>query len=330
MKKRSKKSGGRRRRSYPGLVARYKRRGLWHRVNRANGKAETILAGIFLAITTGDGEASEGYHAFIRGWHGSIHARFACVDNFLQKVQDHPAWPCPPALIQRVIVLRDKLVKLIPLCESTGSSMDLRAERDEALDEAVKLCRGAGQSWAHEMFAEAVMTAKDVHSLGFLLLGEAGGTRERGEPTKELALTKVEVRNADFVEVVVDQSAGENAAQVTHGWPPGVKQILIVIKDIDGKTELFRQMSKHQHNQFEMPAGSHGKRFIATAAFLKHVDDKPQFGNEEIFAMPVTVSDLMADHERVEHDNLANLDEIERLKAALEAERKKNEQKEQG
>jgi hypothetical protein len=76
-----------------------------------------------------------------------------------------------------------------------------------------------------------------------------------------------------------------------------------------------------------MPAGSHGKRFIATSAFLKHVDDRPRFGNEEIFAMTVTVSDMMADHERAGQANLANLDEIERLKAALEAEKKKNEEK---
>jgi hypothetical protein len=46
-------------------------------------------------------------------------------------------------------------------------------------------------------------------------------------------------------------------------------------------------------------------------------------------AMPVTVSDLMAERNRVDQDNQANLDEIDRLKAEIkrrdEEEKKKNE-----
>jgi hypothetical protein len=54
-------------------------------------------------------------------------------------------------------------------------------------------------------------------------------------------------------------------------------------------------MSTHKHNLIEMPAGSHGKEFVATAAFLHHVDDAPIFGNEETFMMPKSTTDMLHD-----------------------------------
>jgi hypothetical protein len=41
-----------------------------------------------------------------------------------------------------------------------------------------------------------------------------------------------------------------------------------------------------------MPSGSRGKLFIIRAAFLRHVDDKPRFGPEPTFFMPLTTEDL--------------------------------------
>jgi hypothetical protein len=76
--------------------------------------------------------------------------------------------------------------------------------------------------------------------------------------------------------VVIDRSAGENAAQVVHGWPSGVKHALIVITAVDGRKEVYRQLTTRLHNDIRMPDGSHGKQFILKAAFLKHVDDKPR------------------------------------------------------
>ncbi|MDR1223105.1 MAG: hypothetical protein LBL07_09570 [Tannerella sp.] len=42
---------------------------------------------------------------------------------------------------------------------------------------------------------------------------------DRTEATDIVAEVKVKVVNEDFIRVVVDRSAGENAAQVAHGWP---------------------------------------------------------------------------------------------------------------
>jgi hypothetical protein len=93
-----------------------------------------------------------------------------------------------------------------------------------------------------------------VHLLGFLLPGESGGHRDRTEATDVTAEVKVSVVNEDFIRVVIDQSAGENAAQVAHGWPPGVRNALIVITAADGKTEVYRQLTTRLHNDIQMPA----------------------------------------------------------------------------
>ncbi|MDR0604183.1 MAG: hypothetical protein LBG80_07780, partial [Bacteroidales bacterium] len=68
------------------------------------------------------------------------------------------------------------------------------------------------------------------------------------EATDEVAEVKVKVINEDNIRVVIDRSAGENAGQVTHGWPPGVSNALIVITAADGKTEVYRQMTTRLHN----------------------------------------------------------------------------------
>ena len=103
------------------------------------------------------------------------------------------------------------------------------------------------------------------------------------------------------------QSAGENAGPALRGWPEGVKNILIVINDVEGPTEVYRQLSPRLYNDIKMPANSHGKQFIIRAAFLRHIDDAPRFGNEPTFTMPRTTLDLATQQAR----------EIERLRAEL-------------
>jgi hypothetical protein len=62
----------------------------------------------------------------------------------------------------------------------------------------------------------------------------------------------------------------------------------------DGKTEIFRQMTTRLHTNIQMPERSHGKIFIIKASFLQHINDKPRFGNEPTFSMPLTTADLVA------------------------------------
>jgi hypothetical protein len=84
-----------------------------------------------------------------------------------------------------------------------------------------------------------------------------------------------------------------NKADVAHGWPAGVQQALIVTVAADGKTEILRrQPTTRLHNDVQMPEGSHGKQFIIKAAFLKHIDDEPEFGPEPTFSMPLSTEDL--------------------------------------
>jgi hypothetical protein len=73
-----------------------------------------------------------------------------------------------------------------------------------------------------------------------------------------------------------------------------------------------------------MPEGSHGKQFIIKAAFLRHVNDEPRFGNEPTFSMPLTTEDLAASLDHQHHaDFEAQLQEVERARqeiARLQAE----------
>jgi hypothetical protein len=74
-----------------------------------------------------------------------------------------------------------------------------------------------------------------------------------------------------------------------------------------------------------MPDGSHGKQFILKAAFLKHVDDEPRFGNEPTFSMPLTTADLAATIDRQHHEEFeAQVREVELHR--LEVERLQAEQ----
>jgi hypothetical protein len=118
---------------------------------------------------------------------------------------------------------------------------------------------------------------------------------------------------------VIDQSAGENAAQVKHGWPPGVKTALIVITAADGKTEIHRQFTTRLHNDIRMPDGSHGKQFIIKASFLKHINDEPRFGSEPTFSMPLTTEDLAATIDRQHYEDFeSQLQELERQRQEIE------------
>ncbi|MDR0756534.1 MAG: hypothetical protein LBF85_01650 [Tannerella sp.] len=112
-----------------------------------------------------------------------------------------------------------------------------------------------------------------------------------------------------------------------HAWHPGVHNATIVIMASDGVTEVIRRMTTHVSTEIKMPAGSHGKQFIAKASFLKHIDDTPRFGPEPTFSMPLTTEDLAAALDRQHHEDFEayvreierHRQEIEQLEAALAA-----------
>ena len=191
--------------------------------------------------------------------------------------------------------------------------------RNSLLKSTVGLCLLQVRIWAYGQFSAGVLTADDVHLLGFLLPGESGGHHGRTEVTDIVAEVKVKVINEDNIRVVIDQSAGENAAQVVHGWPSGVHNAVIVITAADGKTEVYRQLTTRLHSDIRMPDGSRGKQFIIKASFLKHVNDEPRFGNEPTFSMPLTTEDLVAAIDRQHHEEFeAQVREVERQRQEIE------------
>ncbi|MDR1403676.1 MAG: hypothetical protein LBJ60_08265, partial [Tannerellaceae bacterium] len=133
----------------------------------------------------------------------------------------------------------------------------------------------------------------------------------------------VRVISEDAIRVVIDQSSAENAALVAHGWPPGVRQALIVITGAADGKEVYRQMTTRLHNDVFLP-GFHGKQFIIKAAFMKHIDDEPIFGNQPTFSLPLTTEDLVAALEKQhETDTAAHALEVERHRLEMEELHKK-------
>jgi hypothetical protein len=278
-------------------------------------------SGITLAIAAGAlASLPEGVLAAVRRWHGSIDDQFGNIDHLVKLIMERqPAWVIPEELLLQLTAGRDQLQALINKCRSTDGSPADRALRNTLLKSTVGLCLLQVRIWAYGEFTAGVLTADDVHLLGFLLPGETGGHHNRTEATEVTAEVKVSVVNEDVIRVVVDQSAGENAAQVVHGWPHGVRNALIVIYAADGITEVYRKFTTRLHNDIRMPAGSRGKLFIIKASFLKHIDDEPLFGNAPTFSMPLTTNDLAATLDRQAHEEYeAHVQEIERHRQEVE------------
>jgi hypothetical protein len=290
-----------------------------------DGAQVSFLAGggLTLAVALGavaHGNITEGVLANARRWHGSIDSQFAAINNLTDTLLAHgPEWNVPPEMLSQLTGNRDRLQALINRCRTNDASGADREQRNSLLKSTVGYCLLQVRLWVYGEYATGVMTANDVHLLGFLLPGEAGGHHARAEATDVMAEVKVRVINEDFIRVVIDQSADENAAQVMHGWPTGVRNALIVITAADGKTEVYRQLTTQLHNDIQMPEGSHGKQFIISAAFLKHVNDAPRFGNAPTFSMPLNTKDLAAALDRQHHEDFEEqMREVERQRQEIE------------
>ena len=274
------------------------------------------------------GNIPENVLASIRHWHGSIEDQFSNIDNLVKRIEEHKtAWNVPANLYTELTGNHSRLQALVNKCRTSAASSEDRAVRNSLLKSTVGLCLLQVKVWSYGQFVAGILTADDVHLLGFLLPGESGGRHDRKEPTDVIAEVKVKIVNEDSIHVVIDQSGGENAALVAHGWPQGVRNAQIVITATDGKTEPFSVMTTHLHNNIRMPEGSHGRQFIIKAAFLRHISDKPNFGNEPTFSMPLTTEDFVAALDRQHHEDFEaqmreverHRQEIERLRAELDA-----------
>ena len=282
---------------------------------------------IILNVAGASGDLPEGILSHTKLWHGSIAKKFYCINNLVDLFLKN-GWS-KSVHFTDLVAYRDQLKDLIPFCKTTSASTKDRLKRDTMLKAAVDLCLTEVKMWSYGLYANDQMKKDDIHLLGFLLPGEHGGRHDRTEPTKAIAEVKVHITNENFIHVVIDQSTDENAGPVKHGWPKGVKNAVIVIIAADGETEVLRQLTTNLHNEIEMPEGSHGKQFIIKAAFLKHIDDEPKFGNEPTFSMPLTTQDLAANLRKQHQEEIdAHLQEIE--KQRLEIERLQNELKNKG
>jgi hypothetical protein len=259
----------------------------------------------FALGVAGYAEIPEDVLAAIRRWHGKKDDQFFNINNVADTLNSHElAWNVPAGLLTELTGNCKRLDVLVKLCHTPEGSAATRAERNSLLKTTVGFCLTTVRYWAEGLYSAGKMTADEFHLLGFLLRGEVGGYHGRAEATDAKAEVKVRIIGDEYIRVVIDQSADENAGPVKHGWPHGVKNAVIVITSADGKTEVLRKITTHLYNDVRMPAGSRGKLFIIKAAFLRHVDDEPRFGgNEPTFSIPLTTEDLAAALDHQSHED---------------------------
>jgi hypothetical protein len=277
------------------------------------------------------GTITLGLLSEVHQWHGTIEQQCANVNHLINILDAHKEWGLDPESLGILKGYRDEAVRLSQKCDNGEASMQDRRDRSSALKTAVGYCLLQIKLWAYSIYNEGVITLEQLHSMRFLLPGETSGRHESTDDTEEIkAEVKVTVINEDMIKVVVNQSTGENESQVARGWPKGVKHALIVIYSTDGK-EVLRYTTSLIRNKIPMPADSRGKQFVIKAAFLRHLNDTPVFGNQPTFSMPINTVDLVAAIEQHYHDEHeehireveAHRLEVERLQALLiEAQKK--------
>jgi hypothetical protein len=283
--------------------------------NMVFGHADVTIA--FAVGVATFGTVSEGVLANTQRWHGSIDDKMNSINNLVDVFNKHPNWM--PSMLQDLLNGQYELQVLVAKCRTNSATTTDRMNRDVLSKDVVDLCLSKIRMWAYGQFADGKVTAADIHDMGFLVPGEAAGHHDRAEATDVTAQVKVRVINEDIIRVVIDQSAGENAAEVVHGWPNGVRNALIVITAADGITEVFRLFTTRLHNDIQMPEGSRGKQFMIKASFLVHVNDIPRFGAQPTFSMPLTTEDLAAALERQHKEDIeAHLQEEARLRHEIE------------
>jgi hypothetical protein len=296
----------------------------------------TLLLGSGGGVTLGFALGVPTYHdipeeilATIRQWHGSISQKQNNITILLLILKEQKeAWNVPEEFITKLDDYSTQLDQVIAKCHSVEASSADRGRRNELLAMAVKMCTTLIKSWAHHQHFSGVLSAHEVHMLGFFVPGETSGYRARKIPTHATAEVKVDVTHLDNICVVLDHAADSNAARTKGAWPKGVHNAVIVILTADGSTEVHRQMTTRVHTHIELPKSTRGHQLIAKAAFLQHVDDVPRFSKiEPMFSMPLSVEDLAAtldDQYQQERDERAREleryeKEINRLRAELEA-----------
>jgi hypothetical protein len=244
-----------------------------------------------------DDEIPESLSNSVRKWHGGMTDRYENIGNLTDTLMEHRSvWPVPNDIVTWLTTNLTELDRLMKVCGTRNASANDRADRASLVRRMTYYCLDTVRNWVFGEYAQKTLTRKDVHSLGFLLMGESAKGHHRTGDSMALAEVKVRVNDVNNIYVVIDQSSNENAALVKEGWPEGVHNAVLIIETPEG-VEVLRKLTTRLHNEIKMPEGSRGKQFVIRASFLKHVDDELHFGNETTFTMPKLIKDIHADEE---------------------------------
>jgi hypothetical protein len=258
--------------------------------------------------------------AAAKRWHGNMADRMASIDaltNLLKANLD--AWGVPTDMMSLLNTARNRLQTLIFFCDTTASSTNDRIDRDSLFKSTIEYCLHDVKFWALGLLHAGKITLDDFHKMGFLVPGETAGTHKRAEATDAKAEVKVKILGPNQIETIVDQAAEENAAQVRHAKPKGVHFVQVALYSAETGKEFYNEKGTHLRTKITIPDEYRGKQIGVKAAFLVHVEDKPNFGDGAIFSMPLTTQDLIAsfeDQHRIDTEARAKALEIHKQEIA--------------
>jgi hypothetical protein len=237
--------------------------------------------------------------AVARRWHGKMIDRLANIDALTTLLEANvDAWKVPTDMMSFLSANCNRLKTLTFFCKTKASSTNDRIDRDSLFKSTIEYCLHDVKFWAIGLLRAGTITLDDFHKMGFLVPGETSGARKRAEATDAKAEVKARILGPGQIEAIVDQAAEENAAKIKHGKPKGVHFVQVVVYTTDTGEEIYNEKGTRLRRKIDIPVQYHGKQLGIKAAFLVHVEDKPNFGDGAIFSMPRTTQDLIATFER--------------------------------
>jgi hypothetical protein len=255
-----------------------------------------------------------------RGWHGKIAQKSGNIRALRDGLKAREGTVPTPS--DTMVLLTSTVTRLDELAAKSVAgniTPNERHERGALLVTTIAFILGSVKPWIYGEYSLGHLSLNDVHELGFLLPGEAGGRHGRSNPTDVIAEVKPRVLSANMSRIILDQASAANAGPVAHGWADGARMAIILIHALEGAKEVVRLITTHLHNDIVMPEDCHGKQYVVKAAFLKHVDDEPRWSNEVTFTMPKTVLDLSAVLDQQHLDDMEeHLREVERHRQEME------------
>jgi hypothetical protein len=238
-----------------------------------------------------------------KGWHKSITEKMHCLTNLDNKLTlDGEYWGMDPAVLTQNHALYVQIEPYYTLYLSGDARNSELVIFRRLLGEDVEYALDVVKPDAIGRCGVGAMDISDLNSLGFLMPNQGKGRHERSGENEIVPETNAKVTAIDTVMVTVDNALDKHGNRTKGSKPKGVKQILIVLQDEKG-VEIFNKMFTKTQVYIDIDQKYRGEIILVRAAFLKHVDDTPHFGEPVAVSMPKDIADILQAQEAAKKTN---------------------------